>query len=268
MFHTETITETEVYMFIGGKLVTIYDLSESFSYYYANCPLVVEPGESIEFRVAKGCSDCQITLFGITDYDSPYDPAEVFKDFENNLDELSSSVGSKENLQTNDKSSTVAAINEIYNFGGTGNFRLPVGSVMPYTGATAPSQWLLCDGSEISRETYANLFNVIGTTYGAGDGSTTFMLPDMRTRVPIGSSDNYALGGVGGSATHTLTVNEMPSHSHTMVFYTETSGSSYQSFSQQGRDNATQSKTTNTTGGSQPHNNMQPYVVLNYIIKA
>ncbi|MBN3010378.1 tail fiber protein, partial [Ruthenibacterium lactatiformans] len=67
---------------------------------------------------------------------------------------------------------------------------MPVGCVIPFAGAAAPTGWLLCQGQAISRTTYAQLFSVIGTTYGSGDGKTTFNLPDMRGRVAVGSDAN------------------------------------------------------------------------------
>lgn len=99
------------------------------------------------------------------------------------------------------------------------NQNTPVGVMHEYAGSTAPGGYLLCQGQAISRTTYADLFQVIGTIYGSGDGSTTFNVPDMRGRVSVGlnSSDNdfKTLGKHGGSKTHTLTVDEMPSHTHT-----------------------------------------------------
>ena len=88
--------------------------------------------------------------------------------------------------------------------------RTPVGSIEMYAGSNAPTDWLKCDGSAVSRETFEALFRVIGTTYGAGDGTTTFNLPDMRNRMPIGAGSTYALNAKGGSTgvpyhTHTLT---------------------------------------------------------------
>ena len=106
---------------------------------------------------------------------------------------------------------------------------VPAGCVMPYAGATAPDGWLLCHGQAVSRTTYADLFAAIGTAYGAGDGSTTFNLPDLRGRVAAGRddmggtdagrlaggvADRTTLGGAGGAATHTLGTGEMPAHSH------------------------------------------------------
>lgn len=77
--------------------------------------------------------------------------------------------------------------------------RSPVGSMEMYAGSTAPTDWLICDGSAVSRETFSSLFAVIGTTYGAGDGTSTFNLPDMRDRVPVGAGASYALNASGGT---------------------------------------------------------------------
>lgn len=79
---------------------------------------------------------------------------------------------------------------------------MPVSAMMPYAGATAPDGFLICDNSEISRTTYEDLFNIIGTTYGVGDGSTTFNLPDMRETVPIGIGTRGS--GVAGHDVYTL----------------------------------------------------------------
>jgi len=98
---------------------------------------------------------------------------------------------------------------------------------MPYAASTAPGGWLICDGSAISRTTYAALFALIGSQYGNGDGVNTFNLPNMKGRMIVGynSSDtNFdALGETGGSKTATLTTNELPAHTHTGT--TSTDGS-------------------------------------------
>lgn len=90
----------------------------------------------------------------------------------------------------------------------------PAGIVMTYGGATAPQGWLLCDGAAVSRSAYATLFGVIGTTYGAGDGSTTFNLPDLSGRVAIGPSQSHALASTGGTTTETLLESNLPVHTH------------------------------------------------------
>lgn len=122
------------------------------------------------------------------------------------------------------------AVTGIITVGG-GNI-IPPGVIWEYGGASAPTGWLLCDGAPVSRVTYANLFAVIGTDYGVGDGSTTFNLPDRRDRVGIGAGSTYSRGQSGGSATATtssdgahdhtgntggtsLSVNQLPAHAHT-----------------------------------------------------
>src|SRR5690606_11752046 len=83
-----------------------------------------------------------------------------------------------------------------------------------------------CDGSAVSRTDYADLFEVIGTSYGVGDGSTTFNLPNLQGRVPVGldtgQTEFNALGKTGGAKTHTLTIDQMPSHSHTQAPHSHT----------------------------------------------
>lgn len=93
-------------------------------------------------------------------------------------------------------------------------FSPPVGSLFQYAGATAPVGWLLCQGQLLTISSYPSLFSAIGNVYG-GDGITQFALPDLRGRVALGASSGYPLGSSGGSETRTLTVNEMPAHSHT-----------------------------------------------------
>jgi microcystin-dependent protein len=90
----------------------------------------------------------------------------------------------------------------------------PVGSLIQYVGATAPTGWLLCQGQILAISLYPSLFSVIGNVYG-GNGVTQFALPDLRGRVALGASGSYPLGSAGGSETRTLTINEMPAHSHT-----------------------------------------------------
>lgn len=91
---------------------------------------------------------------------------------------------------------------------------VPAGIIEPFAGTTVPAGYLLCDGSAVDRTTYATLFGVIGTTFGAGDGSTTFNVPDLSGRVPLGVSSTHLLGSTGGSETVTLTEQELPAHVH------------------------------------------------------
>lgn len=98
----------------------------------------------------------------------------------------------------------------------------PTGSIIAFGGSNSPDGWLLCNGNAISRSDYVTLFNIIGTTYGAGNGTTTFNLPDLRGRVPAGADPtgirlvlaSGALGATGGASTVTLTTAQMPSHAH------------------------------------------------------
>lgn len=91
---------------------------------------------------------------------------------------------------------------------------IPAGIIDVFAGDTVPTGYLLCDGSAVDRTTYATLFAVIGTTYGVGDGSTTFNVPNLSGRVVIGVSGTHALGSTGGSETITLTESELPAHAH------------------------------------------------------
>ena len=150
---------------------------------------------------------------------------------------------------------------------------MPAGSVTAFAGSSAPTGWLLCAGQAVSRTTYAALFAVIGTTYGSGNGSTTFNLPDLRGRVPAGV-DNMGgtdagrldwantLGTNGGEQKHTMTLSELVAHSHTTQSPVNFAGTG----AFQGTTQVAQG-TTGTTGSTTPFNVMQPTILLNYIIK-
>ncbi len=160
-------------------------------------------------------------------------------------------------------------------------FAIPAGAVLPYAGGTAPSGFLLCYGQAVSRATYSALFTAISTVFGTGDGSTTFNLPDLRGRVAAGDDDmggsaasrltsTYfganasTLGAVGGSESHTLTTAQIPAHTHTI---TGTSDGGPGGQPVQGAANSNVTYTTNSTGGGGAHNNVQPTLILTYIIK-
>lgn len=153
--------------------------------------------------------------------------------------------------------------------GATGD-TLPVGSVISYIKAIAPENWLVCDGSAVSRTDYSELFNVIGTTFGTGDGSTTFNLPNLKGKTIVGldssDTDFNQIGKNLGEKTHILTIPEMPSHSHlgTPAIYRASSVVQETEINAQtGRQGY-----SSETGGNQAHNNIQPSFVGCYIIKA
>jgi microcystin-dependent protein len=186
---------------------------------------------------------------------------------------------------------------------GTSIFNDPIliGTIMSWTSNAIPQNFLTCDGSAILRSSYSNLFNIIGTTYGSGDGLTTFNVPDLRGRVMVGtgsttytdsgisiegSSVMYALGSNGGEEKHTMTMNEMPYHTHSMFNSGKhrhsiggaDSGSSYGAVLMTDRRSTnvgawtnyegSHSHIINSTGGSNACTLMQPYTVVQYIIKA
>jgi len=150
-----------------------------------------------------------------------------------------------------------------------------IGEIKLWTSDTLPSEkWLICNGAAISRTTYSALFNLIGTTYGAGDGSTTFNIPDLRGNVPVGKSTDTefdTLGKKGGEKTHKLTVAELAAHSHNTPGYGGSGSKYYWLLTRSNTPDGIQGydgERTSIVGGDQPHNNLQPYITLNYIIKA
>ncbi len=160
------------------------------------------------------------------------------------------------------------------------------GAIVAFVGSDAPEDWLLCDGDAVSRTEYKALFDVIGEAYGAGDGNATFNLPDLRGRFPLGldnmggtsadvvtAAEADSLAGSGGAETHTLTINEMPAHSHGVKHaYDDTNGgigilAAYHVGSQSVNTSGENEVFLVNTGGDESHNNMPPYLSLNYIIK-
>ena len=149
----------------------------------------------------------------------------------------------------------------------------PVGSITAYSTTTAPSGWLLANGTAISRSTYSALYTVIGTSYGAGDNSTTFNLPNLsgRTIIMATSTQTYAnvLGETGGAISTVLTTSNLPTDSRQVIGYAGaySTGSSYGSASATyGTGNSASPTTLNASGGVGTAI-LDPYIVLNYIIK-
>jgi microcystin-dependent protein len=153
-----------------------------------------------------------------------------------------------------------------------------VGEIRMFAGNFAPAGWMFCEGQLLPISENETLFQLIGTTYG-GDGESTFALPDLRGRIPIHQGSGFILAETGGAEEITLTVNQIPAHSHPMLASTNPGISS----NAQGNANSSspsillyiegQSPDTNlnpslvgSVGGSQPHTNFQPYLCVDFII--
>lgn len=149
---------------------------------------------------------------------------------------------------------------------------VPTGLIGWWGSDTPPEGWLLCDGAEVSRTTYAALFAIIAEIYGVGDGVDTFNLPDLQGRVVVGldagQTEFDALAETGGAKTVTLDLTMIPAHTHT---YNSPDASTADLVSTPLSDQVIRSRTpgtaTGSAGGGAAHNNLQPYLVLNGIIK-
>jgi len=154
-----------------------------------------------------------------------------------------------------------------------------LGQIIFFAGNFAPRNWAFCDGQLLPIAEYSALYSIMGTTYG-GDGRTTFALPDLRGRTAMGQGSNptgssYPLGFMGGQETVLLDGSQMPEHSHNIRAKEEgdtddpngvyIAGNGQLSFGTTSDVTLNQS-TVDSAGGNQPHNNMQPYTILNYII--
>lgn len=152
-----------------------------------------------------------------------------------------------------------------------------VGIILPFGGSSAPAGFLLCDGTAVSRTTYADLFAAIGTTWGVGDGSTTFNVPDMRGRSPLGAGTGSGLtprtlAAVGGEETHVLSSGELATHTHPLAPLSvpvrlELTTGGTNSFGSVGTLGSTNQSFTQSTGRNDPHNTMHPFAVCTFIIK-
>ena len=147
---------------------------------------------------------------------------------------------------------------------------IPVGSIIPYGNSVVPETYLLCNGQAVSRTEYSELFAIIGTSFGSGDGSTTFNVPDYRDKFVLGAGGDVDLAETGGEKEHTLTTGEMPKHHHQCsgAGNTALKNGAYTLMSDVNGQNPRPNFYTGWEGGGQPHNNMPPYVGTYYIIKA
>jgi microcystin-dependent protein len=148
-----------------------------------------------------------------------------------------------------------------------------------FAGNFAPAGWMFCEGQLLPISEYETLYNLIGTTYG-GDGQNTFGLPDLRGRLPIHQGNGFTLAETGGVETVTLTVSQIPAHSHPFLATTAAAGSSTPLSNVLGAlgvagdelyvpaagTSALSPNSIGSTGGSQPHDNFQPYLCIDFII--
>jgi microcystin-dependent protein len=152
-----------------------------------------------------------------------------------------------------------------------------VGEIRMFAGNFAPAGWMFCEGQLLPISEYETLFNLIGTTYG-GDGQSTFALPDLRGRVPIHFGNGFTLAETGGVETVTLTVSQIPAHSHpllassspgtanTPVGNLTAESPSINCYIQDVTNSNMSPSAVSSVGGSQPHDNFQPYLCVDFII--
>jgi microcystin-dependent protein len=154
-----------------------------------------------------------------------------------------------------------------------------VGEIRMFAGNFAPAGWMLCEGQLLPISENETLFNLIGTTYG-GDGQSTFALPDLRGRVPLHQGNGFILAETGGVETITLTVNQIPAHSHPLLGSTHVAAdvnpagrtvaqagtAGVMNFVEDVPNQNMSPAAISSVGGSQPHENRQPYLCVNFII--
>jgi len=153
-----------------------------------------------------------------------------------------------------------------------------VGEIRIFAGNFAPAGWMFCEGQLLAISENETLFNLIGTTYG-GDGQSTFALPDLRGRLPLHEGNGFSLAEQGGVETVTLTTSQIPAHSHALIASTNNASTanaqgnilaqipSYTPYISGFAPNTPLNPASiGSDGGSQPHNNFQPYLCLDFII--
>lgn len=153
-----------------------------------------------------------------------------------------------------------------------------VGEIRMFAGNFAPAGWMFCEGQLLPISENETLFQLIGTTYG-GDGESTVALPDLRGRIPIHQGNGFVLAETGGAEEITLTVNQIPAHTHPFVASTNVSQDTSPQdkvlgqssggtliYIQDSPDTNLSSQAITSVGGSQPHTNFQPYLCVDFII--
>lgn len=153
-----------------------------------------------------------------------------------------------------------------------------VGEIRMFGSNFPPAGWMFCQGQLLPIADYDTLFNLIGTTYG-GDGQSTFALPDLQSRLPMHMGNGFVLAQTGGTESVTLTVNQIPAHSHTpqanSIGGSDSANGTVWALSKAakpfvnvagGVPAALNAATVQTTGGSQPHDNMHPFLCINFSI--
>jgi microcystin-dependent protein len=152
-----------------------------------------------------------------------------------------------------------------------------VGEIRMFAGNFAPAGWMFCEGQLLPISEYETLFNLIGTTYG-GDGQSTFALPDLRGRLPIHFGNGFTLAETGGAEEITLTVSQIPAHSHAALATNDNGQQSSPGTLVLGRTTGNDiygldtpfvnmaPQMISSVGGSQPHTNFQPYLCVDFII--
>lgn len=151
-----------------------------------------------------------------------------------------------------------------------------VGEIRMFAGNFAPAGWSFCDGQLMAVSQNDALFSLIGTTYG-GDGRTTFGLPDLRGRLPVHQGNGFIVGEMGGTEEVTLTVNQLPSHTHRLSGTSDPAAARglssgmlarapAEAYASRFTPSALSSQSLSKEGGSRPHNNVQPFLSVSFII--